>query len=386
MIAWVAAAAAADDLELGVLPALGYSSDTGISLGVAAVLARLDPGTPPYAWRVSGQLAASLEPIGTGVEIPLFDNYLRVERAGLFDGRLRLRGEVTFVRQNDAGWYGLGNASPAGAPEDVDWRYTRTSPTARAEAWWDLAPPLRLFGGGGAWLSRMEVDPESRLAADAAGASGDLVGAALVGVDDHGAGELFGGVMLDTRDDEVWPTRGQFHDVGARAGVVVGEGAGWLGADAAARVWVPLGTPRAVLAGQLLGDALWGAPPFYELARHGGVAPAFGPGGQYGPRGVPLQRYHGAGKALASLEVRTMVWGFPLFGLGWELGPVAFADAGRVWARMASTPELDGEGAGLHVGAGGGLRLRMGESTVVRADFAWSPEGRGTYLDLGNVF
>lgn len=366
-----------------MLPALGFSSDTGLSLGVAAIATRLGPEMEPFYWRLSGQLSASfkIEPDGR-VVVPLTDNYLRFDVPGRRG--LRLRGDLSLYGQQ-CGWYGLGNHSPGGAPADTDWRYGRTWPTLRLELWKDVWRSLRLFGGTSGSYSHLEIPEGTRLAADVAGGGGEAVSSSLHGTEDHGVVEGFVGVMADSRDDEFWPTRGQLHDASLRGGVV-STGDVYVGGDLTLRGYVPLGTPHVVLAGQIVGDVLGGAPPFYELARHGGAFPAFSPGGQFGPRGVPLQRYHGAVKVLAALELRTMLVPFHVVGIDWELGPLAFVDAGRVWARLVPTPELDGTGLGLHVGAGGGLRLRMGESVVVRGDFGWSPDGIGVYFDLGNTF
>ncbi|MEQ1565465.1 MAG: BamA/TamA family outer membrane protein [Myxococcota bacterium] len=363
-----------------MLPALGYSSDTGVSVGLASVATRF--GREPFRWQVSGQVSVSLAPGPDGVEVPLTDNYLRVDVPG--EGGRRLRAELTWVRQSDSGWYGLGNASPPELAVLPDPTYVRTWPAARLELWRPLGP-VRGFGGVAGSYDTFVIDPDSRLARDLAGASGPLVAEAVVGAAPHGVVEAFAGVMYDRRDAELWPTSGALLDGSARAGVST-LGDPYLGLNLGLRGYRSLGTPRVVAAARVLGDALAGDPPFYELARYGGAFPAFGPGGQFGPRGVPLQRYHGAGKVLANVELRTQLVGWHLLGLDWQLGPLVFADAGRVWARLGSTPALDGAGLGLHTGAGGGLRLRMGEAVVVRGDFAWSPEGTAAYFDLGNVF
>ncbi len=367
-----------------MLPALGYSSDTGMSLGVAAVATRLAPDAVPFVWRISAQIAASFKVDANGhVTVPVTDNYARVDLP--WTHGLRFRGDLRVYSQRDCGWYGLGNASPAASPDDVVWRYGRASPSLRLELWREIGHHLRAFGGASGSYSDLDIAPGSRLAADIAGASGPVVSEALVATQDHAVAEGFAGMMVDSRDDESWPTHGQLHDVSLRGGIAT-DGQAYGGADLTLRGFLPIGTPKVVLAGQLLGDMLFGHPPFYELARHGGAFPQDSPGGQFGPRGVPLQRYHGAGKVLAEVEVRTMLIPFHLLGLDWALGPIGFADAGRVWARLEPTPELDGTGLGLHVGMGGGLRLRMGEGVVVRGDFGWSPEGTGLYLDLGNTF
>jgi hypothetical protein len=66
----------------------------------------------------------------------------------------------------------------------------------------------------------------------------------------------------------------------------------------------------------------------------------------------------------------------------------AFLDGGRVWADTRPAPELDGATAGLKYGVGGGLRVQKGETFVLRADLAWSPDARpiGAYLLAGQLF
>ena len=64
----------------------------------------------------------------------------------------------------------------------------------------------------------------------------------------------------------------------------------------------------------------------------------------------------------------------------------AFVEAGRVWWGLQTRPELDGRDLGLKVGAGFGLRIRMGTSFVLRGDFAWSADGSGAYIDVNHIF
>ena len=75
-----------------------------------------------------------------------------------------------------------------------------------------------------------------------------------------------------------------------------------------------------------------------------------------------------------------------MFGLDSNLGTIAFIDAGRVWAEVASRPGLDGEGLGLKYGVGGGLRLQWGETFIVRADTGWSPDGLGIFININHIF
>jgi hypothetical protein len=105
-------------------------------------------------------------------------------------------------------------------------------------------------------------------------------------------------------------------------------------------------------------------------------------------RGIRGDRYHGKRKLFGNLELRSTLWHFRVRKSGYSLGVTGFVDGGRVWADTSAAPELDGTGLGLHYGMGGGLRLRKGETFVLRADVAWSEDARpiGFYFLAGHIF
>jgi hypothetical protein len=148
-----------------------------------------------------------------------------------------------------------------------------------------------------------------------------------------------------------------------------------------------------VLAGRVLLDAVFGRPPLDQLSRSGGFPEVWMLGGADGVRGLPEGRYQGRIRLAGNLEARARVTGFGFWSQRFELGLVAFADAGRVWADWTPRPELDGTGLGLHPAFGGGLRVKWGETVMIRLDAAWAPGPGGTaadpvgiYFDLGHVF
>jgi hypothetical protein len=105
-------------------------------------------------------------------------------------------------------------------------------------------------------------------------------------------------------------------------------------------------------------------------------------------RGVLLRRYHGKAKVIENVELRGEGPPLTLFGERFFLGAVLFADAGRVWSDLPAHAALDGPWAPFALGLGGGLRLRWGETLVLRVDGAYSPtdDTTGFYFDLGHVF
>ena len=70
-----------------------------------------------------------------------------------------------------------------------------------------------------------------------------------------------------------------------------------------------------------------------------------------------------------------------------DLGrPGRLFDTGRVWTSLDPEPELDGEGAGLKYGVGGGVRFQWGEAFLVRVDAAGSADGTGFYFGVNHAF
>jgi hypothetical protein len=107
-------------------------------------------------------------------------------------------------------------------------------------------------------------------------------------------------------------------------------------------------------------------------------------------RGIPQGRLAGKSKAIANLEVRSFLLPFAIGSQRFVLGAVAFADAGRVWTHALSGSERDGDFR-LHWGAGGGPRVRWGDSLLIRADVAYAPLGAdlhaapAVYIDVEQV-
>ena len=76
---------------------------------------------------------------------------------------------------------------------------------------------------------------------------------------------------------------------------------------------------------RVVGDAILGNSPFYELARFDDT-PAIGGGKAI--RGVPAQRYHGKVKLFGNLESRTDVWSFAIAHKPMVLGVAGSIDCG----------------------------------------------------------
>jgi hypothetical protein len=382
-----AAAPAGGQTELAVVPLVGGDTDIGFGAGALGSVARLRPGLRPYLWRLEGSCFVTGRWQRSSFESPYQDVFLRLRVNGLFEDRVRLELRPSFTREANLRYYGLGNASVAPA-SDLAARdfFTRRHVAMLARA------QLRLRGGWQALLGLantynwIRYGPDSNLARDLA--SDDATVTSLLNVDNaHAIVLLESGLLWDSRDDEIAPTSGQHHVLKAR---VSPGGTSWLPhrygqADLSLRFYSSPWGPWLVLAARGVADVLVGQPPFYELSRYDEASAI---GGANGVRGVPADRYYGKRKLFMNLELRAQLAELTVAGSRYGLGVVSFLDAGRVWADLDAAPALDRGGVPVKWGTGAGLRLRKGQTFVLRTDMAWSPDARpfGFYLLAGHTF
>lgn len=378
-------------LEPGFVPILSGDTDLGVGFGGVGSLARFRPGCAPYCWRLEAMVYLTVKAGEEGVSLPYHDYYLKLDLPGLLGRRGRLYLALGFGRYSTSGYYGIGNASSV--RDDVPARfhqYDRIYPRLQLRARFALARRLSLMVGGALTYNRISLYPGSLLEQERVSAD-PLTRSLLRGTRDHLLGELVLGWLWDSRDHETAPTRGMFHELSWRASPALATERGLVygGLNLTGRFFVALDRrARLVLALRLMSDLLVGQPPFYELASHGGLFPSGAIGGGAAIRGVPLHRYHGKVKLLGNLELRARLLPFRVRSQRFNLGLTAFVDAGRSFVDYRPRPELDGDGLGLKLGLGGGARIQWGETFLLRADVAWSPDARpvGVYVDVGHVF
>lgn len=120
--------------------------------------------------------------------------------------------------------------------------------------------------------------------------------------------------------------------------------------------------------GRVRTSSIWGNASFWEV-------PALG--FRDALRGLPNRRLRGEGVQCIGTELRFNVP--PILSSNWQIA--GFFEQGRAGSHFGVwTSELLAAG-------GGGLRLLLdGGRAILRADFATSPEGHGTYLDFGQAF
>ena len=195
-------------------------------------------------------------------------------------------------------------------------------------------------------------------------------------------------LALDTRDDEVAPAHGGHHVVGVRLSPWQTDELPYRYANLSANLrWYVRrsGPSGSSWRRGWWATSCWATAPVYELSRFEETSAL---GGAKFVRGVPTNRYYGKRKVVGNLELRSRLARFRVGRSQYEVGLTGFVDGGRVWADLLPRPDLDGTALSLKYGVGGGLRLQKGETFVLRADVAWSPDARpiGAYLLAGHQF
>jgi hypothetical protein len=374
--------------ELNFIPFVGGDTDVGIGTGGAGDLSGLDPAHLPFRWRLeaAGMITFKSRQ-GGGLSIPFQDYYLMLAIPNLPPNhKLRLEIKPSFTDESTQRYYGLGNAAPR-PPPDVpreNWQYERTHAHAAVALRW---PFLRegFYFRPQAELSYSSVDihPSSILAQQRLFGS-PAVRNLLDGPLQFASLAFEGRLEFDGRDNELITRSGVYNGVRLRyVPPLLNSFYHYAQANVTLRAYRSLGS--VTFCGRLVGDALVGNPPFYELTR---IDESSVMGGGKGLRGVPGQRYYGKIKIFSNVELRAELLHFHIKSKPFAVSPTVFADGGRVWADYQFHPELDGTGLGLKYGLGGGIRVQQGTTFVVRAELAWSPDAEpvGAYFNAGQLF
>jgi hypothetical protein len=376
--------------ELNVIPIAGGDSDVGVGAGAVGDLASLEPGSPPYRWRLEATALTTFKIRGGNLVLPYQDEFLQLTLPRLGrQGSLRLDARAAFTDEVTLKYYGIGNASPPRPPgvavELLE--YARLHPTLSVETRVRIASHFGLLIGSAYTYNRLTVSADTLLAQQQA-AGLPAVRALLGDFGAHGVEVLTFEAQWDSRDDETVTRHGQLHTLRFRASPRV-SGAlpyEYERLTLATRFYATVVERWLGVSCRFVGDTLLGTPPFYELARFD-ETPAIG--GGKAVRGVPAQRYYGKVKVFGNLEAVSEVWPFSIKDKPFVLGLAAFVDAGRTWTELTRRhPDLDGTGLGLKYGIGGGLRLQEGHTFIVRLDVAWSPDASpvGAYFAAGQIF
>jgi hypothetical protein len=384
--------------EWAGFPVLGGSTDVGFQFGVAANVAHVGGGMKPYWWKFDTLLSASVKNGPNGLEFVQQADTLRIDIPGGAGGKVRLMPAAYYERTINAGYFGLGNASKVLTDPNGQlgrrYQFVREEVRTRLNVLQPIGGPFRALYGWQLRYANPEAYAGSRLAIDAATRFPD--GRPLLrGVEPLGIAILNGGVIYDTRDDELVPKTGSLHLVALRlAGATPTEShVYWGGVNVILRTYAKLPGPF-VLAARFYGDFMAGNVPFYDLSQGGALNPTDLPGGPSGIRGVPRGRYAGLIKFVGNVELRAVVTSFRLLKSKFQIGHTAFLDTGRVWTDYTFANPRDGNGLDLKYGAGGGVFVIWDRTSILRVDAAYSPDASavnpgfpfGIYVQEGFVY
>jgi len=377
-----------DHSEGNFVPVVGGSTDIGIGGGYFANFARLSEGFDPYLWDIESAGLITFKSGDSGIVVPYADVYAKLTIPRLFGHPIRLEVRPSFTSEQTIHYYGLGNASPSTFPvgtKDTYQEYGRTHPQFDVDLRFKLADHYSGRLGARYIRNYIALNQDSKLVDDMNNGSAE-VQSLLHNPGTHNVILLKTGLAWDTRDNEASTYSGAFDTVDLRVSPGGGGPFPYKYGEATLnlRAFVPLRTPWITLAGRLVGSALFGNVPFYELSRFDDT---YALGGTGGVRGIPAGRFSGKAKVLGNIELRNELVAFHALGKPLVFGIVGFLDAGRVWTDWGSQSALDGTGLGLHWGTGVGLRLQSGSAFVLRADIAYSPDGPfGGYFSAGQLF
>ena len=243
-------------------PLLGGDSDIGFEFGVVGTLSRFGNGAVPYQWNMDLALALSVKNGPNGKEITQQSYQWNVDVPNLDGGRVRLNPQLLYYRTVNQLYFGVGNASngrlPVGATSrhfEFDDRQARLRELTRIR----LRSPVDLMIGTSFRYENPHVYSGSQLESDAA--TGVVRGARPLSLL-----TLAAGLVYDTRDNEIFPRRGSYGDMGLRAtlGAPFAAGVRYGGAGARLAKYLPLGGP-AILALRGVADLEFGNVPVYDL-------------------------------------------------------------------------------------------------------------------------
>jgi hypothetical protein len=147
--------------EFAGAPILGGNTDIGFQIGVAATFTRVSPRYLPYRWKIDGLISASVKDGPRGTEVVQQSHDLRLDMPRAVYGKVRIMPGIFFERTVNAGYFGIGNATPAIALPDGSfgsrYQYIHREIRARVHFRQTLAGPNSIMYG----LTLRNVSPST---------------------------------------------------------------------------------------------------------------------------------------------------------------------------------------------------------------------------------
>jgi hypothetical protein len=327
------------DHPLFALPILFYTTDTGLGYGAAGV----------YGYRSAPERESQALFSAIHTTKRQFQSVVKVEHY-LPGGRHRIMGEIQYNRFPNQ-FFGLGNHTPNDDPATFTPEYTAAEVTIDRKLLRDFTLRTGAFFRGQALIERGENNPvQSPVLPWGTGRSD---------------GGFLGGFLWDSRDNTTAANRGTLLKLEYAGSLYQDRGRNFNGLTLDFRTFhQPY--PNWVSGTMLRAEGIRGDYPFYFL-------PSLG--GQERLRGYEEHRYMDRNLILLQQDLRFPIWS--------RIGGCVFASTGRVSHETGDL--LSGT---FHFSYGGGLRyfLRRETGMVIRADFAFGSDSRGTYISFGEAF
>ncbi|HEY1101458.1 MAG TPA: BamA/TamA family outer membrane protein, partial [Myxococcota bacterium] len=196
------------------------------------------------------------------------------------------------------------------------------------------------------------------------------------------------GVVVDDRDDEVFPMRGFVSELSVRGAHAFTGSAFQYGAiNAQSAFFFALSSaPRVVLATRFIADVMVGAPSTEELARIGGTIDSIAFGGSAIGRGIREHRYLGKLKFINQTELRAQLLDVNVLEQDLSFGTAVFSDSAIIGYDVS---DFRGNPFQPLATVGVSARVIWNKTFAVRADLATSPNekaGPGFYIIVGQAF
>jgi hypothetical protein len=321
-------------------PYVAWRSNVGVVAGGGPVWTRYGFRTHPYAARHALRVAVAP---GHGRAELAYRGELRGERSPGWWEVAATASDLARTR-----FSGFGNGSPDAGGASLVWLRQ-----VEAAAAWHV--PL-------SHALELSVGPVARWTDAEAPDGSPFAGLSPRGAGGFGQAGARAGLVLDTRDDPLFPRTGVRAELAASAHPAVWDAAEPFGAVlGSASTYLRLGGP--VLALRAGGQAAWGGYPFHQAAFLGGAGSL---------RGHAHDRFAGDAALFGGAELRVPLLPLELVVRG-RLGVSVLADAGRVIHGGASP-------GGWHTATGAGvwfatppavltLHVARGEDTRVYAGF-----------------
>lgn len=404
--------------NVGLLPAIGYNSDTGFKYGLLANIFNYGDGSNYPNYNESLYLEWSRTTKGNGINRITYDTRTLIPRT-------RMIADVSYITERALDFFGFNgyqgyynanfiNEKQSNYISRMYYAHGRKALRITADFQGTSEGSNLHWLGGIAYfntkISTVDVallnkGKTDNLLPDTALLYDKYVAWGVIPTEEAIGGQVLylkGGAVYDTRNRESNPSQGVWSEASLLGAIGVGSTkASYARLHVSHRQYIPLVHKRLTLAYRLSYQSiLLGNTPFYMLPYSiDSYSISDGVGSNKTVRGVLRNRIVGEGFAYGNLELRSTIFSTILFNQNFDFGLNAFADAGMVTkpyefntsgipADQLQTVQFEKEK--LHVSLGMGIRIAMNSNFVVAVDYgkALNPQDgtSGLYIGLGYLF